>query len=242
VIGSGGYRPSVTTNLNSTEHQELSKGLFLVGGSNVRAAIRFVSPVGFVLLFSLFPLTLSVILVMVRENVSPFAAANTFIPTLLTAAAQCLLLDKGGFKSLVGSILAISSFGSLGMAIGALMQHRHRSSCCVSAFDLDALFYWPTLLMLLFCIVGSRVLGEKCLGVGHVRVGCGWASLAAMYVGMCLAGRYLSRPMIPVFCASLGEHWAMSFGMAVGHVLESLIVNVRSRSLFDFSYRFNRSS
>jgi hypothetical protein len=214
----------MTNDGTSINNQELSNGIFLGGGFNVRATTWLVSPIVLVFLFSYFPLLLSASLVIVCHKISPHAAGNTLILTILVATAQFVLAGKRGAKSFVGGVLGVSSFGSLGMAIGALMEHGQRLSCCISVFDFETLFAWPTLLMFLFCIASSRAFGDRCIRIDHVRVCRGWASLPAMYIGMCLAGRYLSAPMTPVFGVVLATHWAMFVGMAAGHMLECLIV------------------
>jgi hypothetical protein len=77
--------------------------------------------------------------------------------------------------------------------------------------------------MFVFCIVGSRAFGGLCLQIRRTRLCRGWGSLPAMYVGMCLGGRYLSTPMTPLFGVVPAAHWAMVVGMAAGHLLECLI-------------------
>jgi hypothetical protein len=178
-------------------------------------------PVIFALLYSLLPLSASAFLVMVRQDIPPLAAGNTLILALLLGAAQFWLIGLGGAKSLLGASLGVSCFGSLGMAIGALMEHKHRPACCLSVFDLDTLLGWPTLLMCLFCAAGSLVYNQWIARDGRVCVGCGWISLAAMYLGMGLAARYLAPPLTPVFGAAPAMHWAMFAGMAAAHLMES---------------------
>jgi hypothetical protein len=89
-------------------------------------------------------------------------------------------------------------------------------------FDADEFFSWPTMLMFLFCIGGDVVVRERGR-MGHCRTCSGWVSLLLMYIGMCLAGRWLSVPLRPAFGLFLGMHWAMYIGMVAGHLLASLL-------------------
>jgi hypothetical protein len=148
-------------------------------------------------------------LVIAGHPVAPAAIGITIAVIVLVTTAQY-------FQSVFAPILYLSSLGSLGMAIGAIVEQRPILSCCLSLFGTDTLLSWPTILMLLFCIVGSR---------GHLRAYCNWAALPAMYAGMCLAGHYLSKPLTPIFGLFLAMHWTMFFGMVAGHLLEIIAMN-----------------
>ncbi len=74
----------------------------------------------------------------------------------------------------------------------------------------------------------ARPLSYMRMNRHQVHAHCGWASLPPMYIGMCLAGRYLSAAVSPLFGVWLAMHWTVFMGMAAGHLLEFLVVKVIS--------------
>src|SRR5580692_8655552 len=80
-------------------------------------------------------------LLIAGHPVAPTAIAGTLVLTALITAAH-------------NPILYLSSLGSLGMAIGAIIEHDPILSCCLSPFAINTLLSWPTLLMCLFCLGG----------------------------------------------------------------------------------------
>ncbi len=171
------------------------------------------------------PLVLAQVLVVVAHPVAPTLMRNCLVFTGLMAAAQALLMSGRGVFALVGSMLPIAAFGSVGMAVGELLDRRPRMSCCMSVFDAGEFFSWPTLLMCLFCYVGSLVMGS-CGSANHRKVTCGWLSVPMMYIGMCLAGQYLSPALKVSFGLYLGMHWAMFLGMVAGHVVDMFVQKI----------------
>lgn len=142
-------------------------------------------------------------LLIAGHPVAPAAISGTLVLTMLITVAK-------------NPILYISSLGSLGMAIGASIDHHPILSCCLSPFTINTLFSWPTLLMCLFCLGGNITLFNS---RRHRQHSCTWTTLPVMYFGMCLAGHYLSTPLQTVFGPFLATHWTMFFGMVVGHGL-----------------------
>jgi hypothetical protein len=192
------------------------------GNSTKKMRARLTQNRALVVLFSSFPLLLSVFLVTDCHAIESTAFVSSFVLILLVSVAPLILVGKDGAKRLVESIF-VSSSGIFGMALGAAMEHAQRPSCCVSTFDLDTLCSWSTMLMVLFCVASGRVLCARCIQVGSVRICCDWISLPFMLLGMCLGGDCLSAPLTPFFGFVLAAHWAMYIGMMVGHLADSMM-------------------
>jgi len=188
--------------------------------------------------FSILPLLLSTGLEMIAHHPNPSEGANTAMFILVLVTIQWLSIAKGSGSAPIGKILGVSAWGSLGMALGAMIEHRQRMSCCMSVFNIGQLLSWPTIMMFLFCLAGSRAWHNQHGQIKHAHVRCGWTSLPAMYVGMCLAGRYLSPLMTPVFGLFLAMHWAMLIGMTFGHYVEFLAIRTFQHSFGKFFRRF----
>jgi hypothetical protein len=170
----------------------------------------FFSPVGYAFLFSIVPLQLSALLVIAFSQVSYLEARNSFLFILLLVTAQFLCIGKDAFRSIIGAVLGICSLGSLGMALGNIVENKPTPCCCISAFDLETLFTWSAVLMFIFCIAGRYLFDDR----SHL------SSLATMYMGMCMGSCYLTGSLMPLFGARLGMHWAMLIGMLAGHMVE----------------------
>ncbi|HLX92417.1 MAG TPA: hypothetical protein VKR32_12085 [Puia sp.] len=184
----------------------------------LRSSHRGPSRIDFTIWTVLVPLLSSGMVISISYQLTAAAICNSVVLIVSIGIVQILLQNLAGIFAGFDNALGVSAYGSLGMAIGELVKGRHTPSCCISIFNLEALYSWPTLLMFIFCLMsGEIIMRLKHQGHNHRMLHCNWTTLPLMYIGMCLAGKYLTPSIRALFGELLGSNWSMFFGMLGAH-------------------------